>query len=149
MIRSNWFRRLALSVAAIAGVAALAGLPDPQSVGATPPHDPYPQADAHTAALYDRGVVIERRMAYKEQLVAGLLERRYSLDEVAREFLRVIAEDEATLTILRQNFGGPTDEERAARNVIAYVRSQPLPSYQMSLEVAHLHAEFRRLYPTR
>ena len=149
MIRSHWFRRLALSVAAIAGVTAFAGLPEPQGFGATPTHNADPATEARTAALHDRGVVIDRRMAYKEQLVVGLLEHRYSLDEVAREFLRVIAEDETNLMILRLNFAGPTDEARAARNVIAYARSQPLPPYEMSLAVAHLQAEFRRLYPSR
>ncbi len=149
MIRSLWFRRLAVAVAAIAGVTASAGLPESQGVGAGSPRDAVFLADAGVAALHDRGVAVERRIVYKEQLVAGLLERRYALDEVAREFVQVIAEDETNLAVLRQTFGGGTDEERAARNVIAYVRTQSLPPYEMSRAIAHLQAEFSRLYPTR
>jgi len=149
MIRSHWSRRLAVAVAAIAGVTAFAGLPEPQVAGAAPPREVNPEADARMAELQDRSVAIERRIAYKEQLIAGLLERRYALDEVAREFVEVIAEDETNLAILRATYPGPTDERRAAANVIAFVRTQPLPAYELSLAVAHLQAEFRRLYPAR
>ena len=127
-------------------IGALAAL---QEQRAWDPRDAEVLADAGVAALHDRGVAVERRIVYKEQLVAGLLEHRYALDEVAREFVQVIEEDETNLAVLRETFGGRTDEERAARNVIAYVRTQSLPPYEMSRAIAHLQAEFSRLYPTR
>ena len=149
MTRSVWSRRLVVTVVAVAGVAAFAGLPAPQIAGATPYCHADPESDARTAELQSHGLTVERRMAYKEQLVADLLEHRYTLDEVAREFLAVIAEDETNLSLLRANFAGRTDEEKAARNVIAYVGTQPLPDYEVARAVAHLQAEFRRLYPAR
>ena len=149
MIRSTWFRRLALSVVAIAAVAAVAV---PDQLAAADEFAPLSYADpetkARSAELQDRGAVILRRIAYKEQLVAGLLERRYSLHEVAREFALVVAEDEVNLMILRQTYAGSTDEVRAARNVIDYTRTQPMPDYQASLVTARLQAEFRQLYPS-
>lgn len=150
MLRSIWFRRLALSVAAIAGVAATA---IPEQLVAADEFAPLFVADADaetnakTAALHDRGVTVLRRIAYKEQLVEGLLARRYRLDEVAREFAQVIAEDEINLAILRQAYVGTTDEVRAARNVIDYARTQPMPDYEVSQVSARLQADFRRLYP--
>jgi len=149
MTRSVWSRRLAATVAAIAGVTAFAGLPAPQVAGAAQGWHVDTESDARTAELSSHGLTVERRMAYKEQLVADLLEHRYTLDQVAREFLAVIAEDETNLRLLRAHFPGRTDEERAARNVIAYVGTQPLPDYEAARAVAHLQAEFRRLYPAR
>ena len=150
MTRFTWFRRLAVSVVAVAGVATFAGLPE--QVAAADEFAPLFTADAetnaHSALLQERGATVMRRIAYKEQLVAGLLERRYGLDEVAREFVLVIAEDEVNLTILRRVYAGATDEAKAARNVLDHVRAQPLPEYEMALTVARLQADFRRLYPT-
>ena len=149
MTRSAWFRRLAVSVVAVAGVAAFAGLPE--QLAAADEFAPLFTADAEmnaqSASLQERGATVLRRIAYKEQLVAGLLERRYRLDEVAREFVVVIAEDEVNLMILRQVYAGATDEAKAARNVLDHVRAQPLPEYEMALAVARLQADFRRLYP--
>ena len=149
MIRSVWSRRLAVSVAAIAGVAAAAGLPEPLAAAdaSTPHFHADPEASARAAALQGRGVNVLRRIAYKEQLVTGLVERRYGLGEVAREFALVIAEDEVNLAILRQTYAGTTDEVRAARNVIDYVRTLAMPPYELALAVAALQGEFRRAYP--
>ena len=150
MTRSTWFRRLTLSVIAIASVAAIAV---PDQLAAADEFAPLdydnadPESRARAATLQERGAVIQRRTAYKEQLVAGLIEQRYRLEEVAREFALVIAEDEVNLAILRQTYAGSTDEVRAARNVIDYARTQPMPEYQASLATARLQAEFRQLYP--
>ena len=148
MTRATWFRRLALAVIAIAAVAATAV---PEQLAAADEFAPIdctdPETNARSAALQDRGANVLRRIAYKEQLIAGLIEHRYRLDEVAREFAQVIAEDEVNLAILRQAYAGSTDEVRAARNVIAYARTQMMPSYEASLVTARLEAEFRQLYP--
>ncbi len=149
MTRSTWLSRLAVAVVAIAGAAALAGFPEP--LAAADEFAPLLACDAETAAraaaLNDRGATVLRRIAYKEQLVAGLLAGRYRLDEVAREFAQVIGEDEVNLAILRQNYAGATDEVRAARNVIDYARTLAMPDYELSLATARLQADFRKLYP--
>ena len=144
MIRLTWFRSLVVAVAAVAGAAIYAGVPEPQLTGA----ESCPDGAARQAELQVRGVAVARRIAYKEQLVAGLVERRYGLDEVAREFLDLIREDDAGLSVLRLHHAGSTDEVRAARNVIDYVRSQPLSAREAAAAVAHLRGEFRRLYPS-
>ena len=148
MTRSTWFRRLALAVAAIAAVAALAGFGEPAAAADEfAPLFADAETEARAAALKVRGATVLRRIAYKEQLIAGLLERSHRLDEVAREFAQVVAEDEINLAILRQTYAGTTDEVRAARNVIDYVRTQPMPAYETALAVARLQAEFAQAYP--
>lgn len=104
MTRFTWFRRLALAFVVIAGGVVALGLPDQQLTGAErlPLFDESdPAAVAQQTELHERAAAVARRIAYKEQLVAGLVERRYRFDEVAREFLLVISEDENTLGILR------------------------------------------------
>ena len=151
MIRFTWFRRLAVAVAAIAGSTVYFGMPEHQLTGADflPPFcDANAAGSERQADLQNRLATIERRIAYKDQLIAGLVERRYHLDEVAREFLQIINEDAASLNVLRSKYPGRTDEVRAALNVIEYVRCQPLPTCEQTAAVAHLQGEFRRLYPS-
>ncbi len=152
MIRFTWFRRLAVAVAAIAGSTVYFGLPENQLTGAdflAPFGDADAADSARMAELQTRLATIARRIAYKEQLVAGLVERRYQLDEVAREFVHLIAEDEDSQWVLRAKYPGRTDEVRAALNVIEYVHNQPLSAREQSAAIAHLQAEFRRLYPSQ
>jgi enoyl-CoA hydratase/carnithine racemase len=152
MVRSTWFRRLAVAVAAIAGSTAYFGMPEHLLTGAdflSPLCDANAAGSTRQADLQIRLTAIGRRIAYKEQLVAGLVERRYQLDEVAREFAHVIAEDEDFQNVLRAKYPGRTDEVRAALNVIDYVRCHLVPGSEQASAIAHLQGEFRRLYPSQ
>ena len=152
MIRFTWFRRLAVAVAAIAGSTVYFGMPEHQLTGAdflSTFCDADVAESARQADLQIRLATIGRRIAYKEQLVAGLVERRYQLDDVAREFAHVIAEDEVASNVLRARYPDRTDEVRAALNVIEYVRCQRMPASEQSAAIAHLQGEFRRLYPSQ
>ena len=151
MIRFTWFRRLVIAVAAIVGTAVSSGLPERELTGAdfaVLDYDADAAGSDRQAVLQTRLVAVARRIAYKDQLIAGLVERRYRLDEVAREFAQVIAEDADCQNVLRCKYPGRTDEVRAALNVIEYVRCQPLPTCEQTAAVAHLQGEFRRLYPS-
>jgi hypothetical protein len=149
MPRMTWFLSFALALPLAAGVTVYARTPTHTPThmparGEMEIHDP---ADPVAAALQLQHLAVITRMEYKEQLIAGMIERRYRLDEVAREFLKCMEGNDVALNVLRLNYRGSGDEARAAQNVIDYVRSQSLPKAEVAAAVKHFEAEFRRLYP--
>lgn len=99
--------------------------------------------------LKERQAVLAVRMAYKEQLVNGLLDGTYSLREVSSAFAEANHENETTLNVMRQTYPGATDEEKAAHNVIEYVGLRPIPSCDREAIVANLNAECQRTYAAK
>jgi len=67
---------------------------------------------------------ILRQLEIKEKLIAELIAGRTTLAQVATQFLVMSRHDMVWLSIVRKDYAGKTDEERAARNVIAYATAE-------------------------
>ncbi len=63
---------------------------------------------------------VRARIALKEHLIGELAEGRQTLDEVATVFLQLNQASEICMSVVRAKYPGATDEERIARNVIAF-----------------------------
>lgn len=145
MPKSTLFWTAALAAALAAGVTVYAGTPDPERL---PSHgNVLSAAGPEAAEMQQRRNMIATRMAYKELLIEGLVERRLHLDQVAREFLKCMEGDETAINVLRLSYKGCGDEARAAQNVLDYIHSQPIEAGELAATLAHYEAEYRRLYP--
>ena len=94
-----------------------------------------------------RQAVVSARLAYKDAHVGELVAGRASLADVAAAFARLNAEDPVARDMVRQAYPGRSDDERAARNVLAFVEARPTPPAERAALLTRLHAEFDRLYP--
>ena len=105
-----------------------------------------PEMDARAQELDVRRHDVLDRIAYKDRLVGQLVAGRATLEEVTAEFLRLNQGNPAALAAIRRQFSGSTDEERTARNVLAYVRIRAMPADQKAKVLARLQRELQRRY---
>jgi hypothetical protein len=63
------------------------------------------------------------RLACRQEVISDLLAGRISFALAVRTFVELNRSDQAAQRLTRMVFGGRTDEERGARQVIAHVRS--------------------------
>lgn len=87
---------------------------------------------------------LTRQIEVKDRLVGELLAGRTTLACAAEQFLAMGRHDPVWMAVIRRDYPGRTDAERAARNVIAYATSGlPEDGPARSAEVlARLEAEF-------
>ncbi len=102
---------------------------------------------AVSADLGRRQSVVTARLAYKESHIAELVAGRAGLADVAAAFARLNADEPASLDVIRHHYEGRTDEERAARNVLDFVATRPMPAADKAAVLARLRAAFDRQYP--
>jgi len=82
--------------------------------------------------LNRRQADLRARIDYKESLMVGFVGGEYTLKQVAREFARVNADDETTLHMMRCGYPGETDEEKAAHNVLDFLKARQLPEAELA-----------------
>jgi hypothetical protein len=109
-----------------------------------------PEAAALSADLEARRAAVHRRIATKDELLSALVAGRLTLVQVAAEFLRLNAEDEAVAWVIRQRYPGATDEEKTARNVLDFlsVSVRDLPNGERVRLMARLEREFAEAFGT-
>jgi hypothetical protein len=83
---------------------------------------------------------VQSRIATKGQLIENLLQGQMTLKHVISEFLALNENGPAMISI-RAAFVGKTDEEKMARNVIAFADMYAVRSPQLALRVKSLHTE--------
>jgi hypothetical protein len=131
-----------LTIPAAAAVAAALTTTAPEPADA----DPAPEQTALSRDLDDRLRTAKLRVEYKEELIGRLVGGRLTLDEVTGEFLRLNREYPQALAVVRLYHRGSGDEEKTARNVLAYVRCRPLPADAKARVLARLEREFESRY---
>ncbi|MGL6076520.1 MAG: hypothetical protein ACRC8S_20385 [Fimbriiglobus sp.] len=104
------------------------------------------ESNTHLSERQERILI---RLEYKEQLIVGMLEQRYTLRQVAREFLLTNEEDSITATMVMSLYPGDSDEQKAANNVIDFVAARNMSTCDRDLAVANLMDEYERLYNSR
>jgi hypothetical protein len=94
--------------------------------------------------LGETGAVVMRRIEAKEALVGRLIDGEISLAEAAARFLDLNRIREDHMSLLRAMYPDMTDDERTARNVIAYTatRLADLPADRQAEVTERLEAEF-------
>ncbi len=86
------------------------------------------------------------RLAFKQELIDGLLTQRASLKEVTNQFLLINQSQSASICAIRATYKGATDEEKTARNVISFAVLKSQGSFTQQMEVmARLTLELREL----
>jgi hypothetical protein len=72
----------------------------------------------------------QHRVELKERLIADLRAGRATLQEVTSAFLAVNRSQPSSMFLIRTSYSGATDEEKTARNVVAYAihRTSESPS---------------------
>ncbi len=96
---------------------------------------------------YDATIVnLGDRLAIKEQIVADLIEGRMMLAEATRRFIDLNSTNDTTRAAVESTFPGDTYEEKAARNVIEFVKASlrnfPAPSNTPQLIAGQFRAMF-------
>jgi hypothetical protein len=86
------------------------------------------------------------RLELKEQLIANLRAGRITLKEVTAAFLTLNESQPVSMFLIRSIYQGATDEEKTARNAIAFAIQRKSDSPARETEVlARLLTEFREL----
>ena len=98
-------------------------------------------------AMNHRQAELRSRIDYKERLMLGLVAGEYTLKEVSREFARVNADDETTLHMMRCGYPGETDQEKAAYNVLDFLKARQLPHEELKPVLARMQYELDCLFP--
>jgi hypothetical protein len=89
------------------------------------------------------------RLEFKEQLMQGLIEERYTLDQVAREFMRVNSQDEATSQSIMEIYPEATDEAKSAHNVIDFLVPRDMKAAEKDRLMTKLLDDYQQLYGSR
>ncbi len=87
---------------------------------------------------------VQRRIALKESLVLELIAGRATLAEVTAHFSELNASRPNYVAAIRESFPGDTDEEKAARNVIAYALARTSAADRDAV-ACRLDAELQRM----
>lgn len=89
---------------------------------------------------------VRARIALKEHLIGELAEGRQTLDEVTTVFLQLNQDSDICMNVVRASYPGATDEERIARNVIAFAVDRVCsPDAKKALQT-RLEREFEHRY---
>lgn len=141
-----------LGVPLAAAAVALTTLDPTRLAGAepVPAEDVYEAADnpeltAVNKELTARLEAVAARTAEKEELTDQLLAGRAGLAAVADQFLRLNAQSEEALGMMRHNFPASDDRESAARTVLEYARQRADPAAWPRLR-DRLAAEYRAAF---
>ena len=100
---------------------------------------------AHNRVLADRDDTILRRMTIKESLIADLIAGRADLADVVARFEELHADEPAYQEVMRALVPGDSDQERSARNVIAYATHRVADPAARADLGCRLEAEYARL----
>jgi hypothetical protein len=101
------------------------------------------EAQREDESLEFRKEIVVERIANKEAAITHLIDGHIRFPEAVERFLELIQEDEANLSVLRNQYGKRSVEELASRNVIAYVAKRNPPHVTALLE------QFRREHESR
>ncbi|WP_439630454.1 hypothetical protein [Gemmata sp.] len=91
---------------------------------------------------------LRRQIQIKEVLLGELIEGRATLADVSAQFLAMNRNSTASMTVIRKEYPGETDEEKSAYNVITFANaelSRGCPVRKAEV-LARLNAEFEALY---
>ena len=88
------------------------------------------------------------RIAKKEQWIDELISGRATLKATTRRFMELNQSSEVTLKTIEEHFRGRTSEEKAARNVLAYVQVRLKFSSAPSNTPQRLQSEFHEQFGT-
>ena len=90
------------------------------------------------------GEDVRHRIAVKETLVADLIAGRSTLAETTAQFTTMNASRPEYMSVIRDAFPGATDQEKMARNVIAFAVVRVAPEHRAEL-ARRLDGELRQL----
>jgi hypothetical protein len=85
-----------------------------------------------------------QRIEVKETIIAALLARQISLAEATDRFTAINASQPACMELIRQQYAGKTDQEKLARNVMAFVQLRVSPAEWPAVR-RRLEAELRQM----
>lgn len=129
--------RLLTAGGVLAALALLAGHPTlAKSIGAdvwnVPAlNDQLRESSDLNAQLDDEDEEVRHRIAMKEAIIGELIASRATLAETTAKFIELNAARPEYVTTIRATYPGATDEEKAARNVIAYALARaPASGYE-------------------
>ena len=88
------------------------------------------------------------RLALKEQWLDELISGRATLKVTTRRFVELNRSSETAKEVISHQFAGATDEEKAARNVIAFVQARLHTASTPSNTPQRLQNEFREMFGT-
>jgi hypothetical protein len=143
-------RRLLVAVLVVAGVGILAAHPTlAQSLGVDVWNVPSLQEELRAGEGVDRQLTdqsqeVRQRIAVKDAIVADLVAGRISLSEATERFAELNAAHPEYLDAIRAAFAGETDQEKMARNVIAFAVLRTAPD-ERDLLTARLEAELHQM----
>lgn len=92
--------------------------------------------------LSDQSTEVRRRIVVKDAIIADLLARRITLVEATEQFTALNASRPEYLEIIRLAYPGETDQEKFARNVIAFAHMRAAPDRRADLD-ARLERELQ------
>lgn len=95
--------------------------------------------EAQTAA-------VASRIQIKEALIEELIHNRTSLAEVASRFHAMNLDNPTSNIVLESRYPGFSDEERAALNVIDFVRLREMPRTQKREVVQRILKDYQKLF---
>lgn len=87
---------------------------------------------------------VRQRIAAKETVIADLIAGRIGLDAATERFAEMNAGRAHCLDAIRATYPGDTDEEKMARNVIAYCETR-VPAAERDELTARLEAELHQM----
>jgi hypothetical protein len=88
-------------------------------------------AEESIARIDQESELVQRRAAIKQEVVRDLLEGRLTFDDAVRMFADSNRMQESATTYLRRRYPGRTDDERAAWQLIGYLRLTHNPRARM------------------
>jgi len=95
--------------------------------------------------LTDADADIQQRIAYKDVLITELIEGRATLPEVTSQFLVLNESHPEYMAVIRADYPGRTDQEKAARNVIGHVRARVTNPVERARGLGRLQAELEQM----
>ena len=150
MLATVFSRRVRLAFFVLATFGVMAGHPTwARSIGADVWNVPAIQEEIRTSQterdhLDAENEEICHRIAIKESIVTDLVASRITLSEATEQFTELNAARPNYMTVIRDTFRGATDQEKMARNVIAFVVTRVSPQEQTAV-VGRLEAELARM----
>ena len=91
---------------------------------------------------------LRRQIQVKEALLTELLEGRATLADVSAQFLAMNMNSPASMSVIRREYPGATDEEKSAYNVLTFAQAElgrGCPDRKATV-LARLDAEFFALF---
>jgi hypothetical protein len=147
-------RRTAAIPAVLGATLALAAFTYPGGLACA--YDDFRDLEEHRSAMargkidsahYDATIVnLADRLALKDQIIAELVEGRTTLADATRQFMAINSSSDATRAAVEDNYRGATYEEKAARNVIEFVKSYLSTAPAPSNTPQRIEGQFRAVF---